>query len=180
VNGGSPAATIKTITSVTTIGEEDQSIFDRVAKQFMVDSFYHRSANGRHSPRRSPIKIKRKIITKPKKPIHPHKLRIWLANHQIAMRKCDGRKKAGKTMNEANFALMGPITRKCCSRRSIHMYLLSQYLHKQKMKREDAVAKYEQKMVHFTKSHMRHLKLMRCIEDFSRPATSFDQHSSTL
>ena len=53
----------------------------------MADSIYHRSANGRQTPRRSPIKIKVKIISKPMKPIHPHRLRIWRANHLITMGK---------------------------------------------------------------------------------------------
>jgi len=96
----------------------------------MVDSFYYRSANGRHSPRRSPIRIKRKIITKPKKPIDPHRIRIWLANHQKGMVKLQMEEQAGKTMNEANFAPMGPITRKCCSKRSMQMHLLCNHLFK--------------------------------------------------
>ena len=134
-NGASHIASPKTITSVTTIGKEDQPIFDKAAKKFMFDSFYYRSANGHHSPRRSPIKIKIKIISKPMKPIHPHRLRIWRANHRISMMKLFPRKTREKPMNEANFALMGPITRKCCSRRSIQMCLLSKYLYKQSIKK---------------------------------------------
>ena len=37
------------------------------------------------------------------------------------------------------------------------------YLYKQKLKWKVAVPKNQQEMVHFTKTHMRHLKLMQCI-----------------
>jgi len=135
-NGYSAPATPKTITSVTTIGEEEAPLFDKAAQRYFTASKYHRSANGRLTPRRSPIKIKKKIITKRRRLIPERKIRIWLANHQQAIRKMRPGAIKQKRMNEGNFAAFGPITMRCCRSRSIHMHLLSRHLERQRARKQ--------------------------------------------
>ena len=66
--------------------EEKKEIFDDNAKNWIRENWHFCSANGPWSPRRSPIKIKKKVIKKKLKVVPRSRKAAWMVNHLQAMR----------------------------------------------------------------------------------------------